>query len=87
MAWELADLGEARRKLNKDVFDVVKWAVEEKNFSLRKQGHGYALYCPCGGRTGFVRVDGTPGNPTWKAKKIRRAVNHCPDQHELMSLQ
>lgn len=87
MAWEPADLSEARRTLHKDVFDVVKWAVEKKKFRLRKQGHAFALYCPCGGREPFIRVDGTPGNPTWKARRLRRSVNHCPDQHELMKLQ
>lgn len=87
MAWEPADLNEARRKLHKDIFTVVKWAVERRNFRLRKQGHAFALYCPCGGRAPFIRVDGTPGNPTWKARRLRRSVSNCPDQHELMKLQ
>ncbi|WP_139043257.1 hypothetical protein [Mycobacterium lentiflavum] len=86
MTWEPADLNQARRRLHKDIFDVVQWAVEERKFTLREQGHGFALYCPCGGRAPFVRVDGTPGRPTWKARKIRRAVLHCPDQHDLMRL-
>jgi hypothetical protein len=87
MAWEPADLDEARRTLHKDIYAVVEWAVQERKFVLRKQGHGFALYCPCGGRSPFIRVDGTPGNPTWKAKRLRRSVSHCPDQHDLMRLQ
>lgn len=86
MPLEPADLEDARRKLDKDTFAVVEWAVKEKKFTLREQGHGYALYCPCGGRNPFIRVDGTPRNPTWQARKIERAVNRCPDQHELMRL-
>ncbi|KQH76842.1 hypothetical protein AO501_23335 [Mycobacterium gordonae] len=87
VAWEDADLADARRVLHKDIFAVVQWAIDEKQFRLRKQGHAFALYCPCGGRNPFIRVDGTPRNPTWKAKTIRRSVNRCPDQHELMGLQ
>ena len=86
MAWDEADLEQARRKLNKDVYVVVHWAVNERRFTLRKQGHAYALYCPCGGRKPFIRVDGTPRNPTWYARRLKRAVNHCPDHHELMPL-
>jgi hypothetical protein len=87
VAWESANLQDARRKLHKDIYDVVEYAVQERGFTLRKQGHGFALYCPCGGRSPFIRVDGTPGNPTWKARKLRRCVSQCPDQHDLMRLQ
>ena len=87
MTFEAADLGEARRKLHKDIYEVVEWAVRERHFTLRKQGHGFALYCPCGGRNPWIRVDGTPGSPTWKAKKLRQKVGNCPDQHDLMRMQ
>lgn len=75
---------DVRSTVNKDVFDAIAYAYHEKGFSIRKQGHGYGLYCPCGGRLNFVRVDGTPRNPTWHARKIRRAVDRCPEQHDLM---
>lgn len=77
-SWHEAGLEEAQRALDKDLYAVVEWAVTERDFRLRKQGHGFYLYCPCGGRNLGVRVDHTPRNPTWAAKKIKYSVARCP---------
>jgi hypothetical protein len=78
-SWPETELDEAQRALHKDIYAVVEWAVNEKDYRLRKQGHGFYLYCPCGQRDlGMVRVDHTPRNPTWVAKKIKHAVARCP---------
>jgi hypothetical protein len=84
MAWERADLDEARCRLHNDIFDVVLWAVEDKNFVLIQEGDAYALNCPCGRGAPFIRVDGFPTNPSWKADRLRRSVNLCPDQHDVL---
>lgn len=80
-----ASLSEARTELSPEVYEAVKWAVEELGFRLRRQGHKFALYCPCEDGGGWLRVDGSPrGDPTNHAKRLRRAVSHCPDKHQLM---
>lgn len=88
MDWELADLDEARLNLPEEIFDVVLWAIEGKDYSLKKRADVYALSCPCG-RAEFIRVDGFPSNVSWdsnvgwKADRLRRSVNRCPDHADL----
>ncbi|PJK19802.1 hypothetical protein CSX11_24175 [Mycobacterium goodii] len=71
--------------MKKEVFEVVKWAVENRRFRLRKQGHAFGLYCPCVTEdAGWIGVDGSPRNPVVHAKQIKRAVSRCPENHQLM---
>jgi hypothetical protein len=83
--WQVVPLREARRALSKEVYAEVAWAVNEREFKLRAQGHKYGLYCPCGTNGVWIRVDGSPnGDPVYHAKRVKRLVNHCPEKHGLM---
>lgn len=68
------------REVSPVVHRVLK-ELETKGWRLRRQGHKFYLYCPCG--TGRIRVDGTPQNPDSQAKRIRREAERCPQRHEL----
>jgi hypothetical protein len=65
---------------HKEVDDVVKRLVDDEGWRLQAQGHGYYLYCPCGADS--IMVAGTPQNSGNHAKRIARAAERCPDQHE-----
>lgn len=83
--WPVVPLSEAKRALSKEVYAVIEWAVKQREFKLRGQGHKFALYCPCGGDGGWFRVDGSPrGDPVNHAKRVKRLLNHCPGKHDLM---
>ena len=77
-------LPEARRGLVKEIYEVVEALVRDEGWWLRRQGHKYALYCPCGSEGGFVTLPGTPKNAGAAAKTVRRKTRHCPDRHGLM---
>lgn len=70
-------------ELHKDVLAAVKVLVEA-GWRLRRQGHKFYLYCPCGDGGAQLRVDGTPKNPSWQAKTLLRDARRCPGQHELL---
>jgi len=77
---------DVRRSLKPEIYVVVVEMVETHGWKLRRQGHGYRLFCPCprsGGGRG-VPVPGTPANPGNAAKRLRRNLEHCPGSHELM---
>jgi hypothetical protein len=69
-----------RREVKPQVYAVLV-ELERDGWRLRRQGHKFKAYCPCGG--GIVTVNGTPRNPDWEARRIRRDAAHCPDRHDL----
>lgn len=74
---------QARRELHKDMYEAIK-PLMNKGWTLVRSGHKFQLWCPCEVPQG-IRVDGTPKNPTWKAKKITAEASKCPRRHSLMS--
>lgn len=75
----------ARKEVDPEVYHAIQIAVEDYGFRLRRQGHKFALYCPCDeADRGWMSVNGTPRNPSNHARHIRRAIGHCPAKHQLM---
>ena len=73
----------SRREVDDVIYDLLV-ELEERGWRLRRQGHKFYAYCPCGGDDGsMVRIDGTPRNPTGHAGRARRQADHCPDRHDL----
>lgn len=86
MAWDVATLADVRNayKGETDLCAAVEYAMS-KRWIVRKQGHKFRLYCPCGGRDGkSFGLGGTVKNPTSKARYVRRTVDKCPDNHDLI---
>ncbi len=74
------DLSAVRREIHQDTYEVLESLVAA-GWRLRRQGHKFLIYCcPCG--ADWVRVDGTPKNPTNQARRIRREAARCPDRHD-----
>lgn len=75
-----------RGKVDSPVFEAVKWLHDEKRWKIRKQGHGYRVYCPCKHEEGgtSAAVPGTSGRPESAARRLRRNAEHCPDGHDLV---
>lgn len=72
-----------RRETKPPVYEVLLDA-EELGWRIRRQGHKFRIYCPCGGETGTtIRVDGTPRNADSHSERVRREMRHCPDRHDL----
>ncbi len=69
-----------RGEVSSVVHEVLK-SLETKGWRIRRQGHKFYLYCPCGG--GRVRVDGTPQNAENQARRVRREAERCPHRHDL----
>lgn len=69
-----------RREVHKSIYEVLVEA-EQDGWAVRRQGHKFWLYCPCG--QGKVSVPGTPRSGDWAARRIRRDIRRCPDRHEL----
>lgn len=67
-----------RREVDDEIFAVLE-EFEAKGWRLRRQGHKFYFYCPCG--NGKVRVDGTPRSPSSQARRVRRELGHCPDRY------
>lgn len=84
-AWPEARLKDLRGSVDPEVYKVVEHFVKKVGWRLRKQGHSYAIYCPCAGEMGdFVTVPGTSKNPGNAAKRVKRSALKCPDRHELI---
>lgn len=81
MAGDWVDLPSVRREIDKDVYNVLSKLVAA-DWRLRRQGHKFLLYCPCGPGGTWVRVDGTPANPKNHARRIASEAAKCPDGHE-----
>lgn len=68
-----------------EVREALKVLYKE-GWGIRKQGHGYRVYCPCsrasGGRS--FPVPGTPPNPGNVVRRLLQNREHCPDSHELI---
>lgn len=83
--WDEASLKDARPSLDKEVYEVVVDLVKNQGWRLRKQGHKYAVYCPCTDmRANFITLPGTSKNPGNAARRVKRSASRCPDRHELM---
>lgn len=75
---ELADVG--RREVPDVIYELLSELVGG-GWRIRRQGHKFYLYCPCG--TGKIRIDGTPQNAVTQARRARREAARCPDNHAL----
>lgn len=84
--WDEPLLRAARSQLDKEVFAVVEDLVRHRGFRLRKHGHKFGLYCPWipppDDRAHFISIPGTAKNPGNAGKRILRAAQRCPGQHE-----
>lgn len=76
-------VADVRREIDKDIFRVLE-DLEKQGWKLKRQGHKFYIYCPCGEDGSSIRVDGTPKNPSWKARMLRKDATRCPDRHELL---
>lgn len=77
------DVADASNEIHKDVLAAVR-ALVAVGWRLRRQGHKFYLYCPCGPEGAQLRVDGTPRNATQRAKILLRDARRCPGQHDLL---
>jgi len=77
---EWVDPSGVRREVPDVIYELLLEALE-RGWRLRREGHKFRLYCPCG--KGTIRVDGTPRSPEWAARRIRRDMARCPDRHDL----
>ncbi|GAA4234699.1 hypothetical protein GCM10022254_40190 [Actinomadura meridiana] len=62
---------------NKNIREVLK-KLCDLGWTLRREGHGYRLYCPCSTKCTTIPVGGTPANPSNAAMRITRAAQRCP---------
>ncbi|BDH55958.1 hypothetical protein MTP03_08970 [Tsukamurella sp. PLM1] len=86
LAWDVATLQDVRNayKGETDLCAAVEYAMG-KGWTVRKQGHKFRLYCPCGGDLGKqFGLGGTVRNSTATARRVRRTVDRCPDRHDLI---
>ena len=77
---ELSDVG--RREVDPVIYQLLADLTGD-GWRLRRQGHKFYVYCPCGDPRGRIRVDGTPQNPHRQARRIRGQAAHCPNDHGL----
>ncbi|HYO17518.1 MAG TPA: hypothetical protein VES02_02470 [Dermatophilaceae bacterium] len=77
---DLRDVG--RREVAPVIYQLLADVIGADR-RLRRQGHKFYLYCPCGDPQGRIRVDGTPQNPDRQARRIRSQAAHCPNDHGL----
>lgn len=75
----LADVG--RREVDPVIYDVLV-ELTARDWRLRRQGHKFYAYCPCGDPRGKIRIDGTPQNPANQARRALRQAGHCPADHD-----
>ncbi|MBB5852614.1 hypothetical protein HDA45_002701 [Amycolatopsis umgeniensis] len=67
------------KAINREIEEAVK-----TGWRVRPGGHGVVLDCPCPRHLSRrVSVSGTPANPDGELARLRQAVRHCPDRHEL----
>lgn len=78
MSGERVRVSDVRHELKPQIFKVIK-KYARAGWTLRRQGHKFYFYCPCG--EDWVRVDGTPRNPDRRAKQIELEIKRCPDRH------
>jgi hypothetical protein len=80
---EWVELTNVRREVPQQIYAVIAELCRTRGFKVRRQGHKFYLYCPCGTDGAMISVPGTPRNADVAARRLRRAASHCPDQHEL----
>lgn len=79
---EWVRVADVQREVDDKILAVLE-EFEPLGWRLRRQGHKFRFYCPCGPNGTMLRVDGTPRNPEQQAKRLRREIGHCPDRHAL----
>lgn len=79
-------LVDVRGAVDKEVFDALRWLVDERGWRIRQQGHGFRVYCPCDRSEGgaSAAVPGTSSRPATQARRLRRNAEHCPLSHQLV---
>ncbi|HZL05997.1 MAG TPA: hypothetical protein VFE45_11380 [Coriobacteriia bacterium] len=78
----LTAVSAVRREVDPEVYAVLV-VLDARRWRIRRQGHKFRAYCPCGSDGSSVRIDGTPRNPSQHARRVLREADHCPDRHEL----
>lgn len=63
-------------EIHKDVLAVVR-VLTSSGWRLRRQGHKFYMYCPCGSDGAQLRVDGSPKSSTQRAKILARDARRC----------
>lgn len=77
---ELSEVG--RREVEPVTYRLLEDLVAQ-GWRLRRQGHKFYVFCPCGDPGGRIRIDGTPRDAETQARRARREAAHCPDDHAL----
>lgn len=81
MQWVAAR--DERSSMRPEMYAVVV-ELEAQGWRLRRQGHGWRMYCPCGAGGAAFPIPHTPANPANVAKRLRRNAELCPNSHELV---
>ncbi|RBQ14060.1 hypothetical protein DP939_42545 [Spongiactinospora rosea] len=74
MAGKTADPSE---HTDKDIRKTLRHWVS-LGWSLRREGHGFRLYCPCQNMCTTIPVGSTPANPGRTIRWINNAAQQCP---------
>jgi len=72
-----------KSEIDKDMRPGVE-ALVAKGWRLRRQGHKFRAYCPCGHPEGQTRIDGSPKDMQRHRDRLERAAELCPDRHGLI---
>jgi hypothetical protein len=78
MAGKLADPSDHS---DKDIRKELKYWVD-RGWILRRESHGFRLYCPCSRKCTALSIGSTPANPSRTARRIRAAAQLCPKDPE-----
>jgi hypothetical protein len=78
----LTSIASVRREVAPEVYAVLV-ELGSRGWRVRRQGHKFRAYCPCGDNGSMVRIDGTPRSPVQHARRALREAGHCPDRHGL----
>jgi hypothetical protein len=72
-----------RRECKQNIADLLVELLGA-GWRVRRAGHKYELYCPCGANGIRVKANGSPENDDTHAMRVRRQTDLCPDRHDLM---
>lgn len=78
----IAQASDVRRELPPEVYAVLA-DLMSRGWRLRRQGHKFRVYCPCGDGAGHFAINGSPRNPAAHARQLARQAARCPEQHDL----
>lgn len=78
MGDEWPKVSDVRDELKPPIYRVIK-KYAKSGWRLRRQGHKFYFYCPCG--EDWVRIDGTPRDADRRAKQIEQEIKRCPTKH------